>query len=67
MDKNLEKELEELEIPFQWNEVVDLWSCEVVRNKHLLARKILDKCLLIGKWLKKHLLVWKKTWNITCA
>ncbi len=50
MDGDLEKELEEFESYFEW---MKLWICEVVKNKYLLSKKILDKCLFIGKWLEK--------------
>ncbi len=63
MDGDLEKGLEEFESSF---ERMKLWICEVVRNKYLLSKNILDKFFFIGKWLKKKL-VWKKTWNISCA
>jgi hypothetical protein len=46
MDGDLEEELEELKALFS---EMKLWICKVVRNKYLLVRKILDKCLIIGK------------------
>jgi hypothetical protein len=41
MDGDFKKKLEEFESSF---EQMKLWICEVVRNKYLLSRKILDKC-----------------------
>ncbi len=46
MDGDLEKKLEEFESFF---EQMKLWICKVVRNKYLLSKKKLDKCLFIGK------------------
>jgi hypothetical protein len=46
MDGDLEKGLEEFESSF---ERMKLWICEVVRNKYLLSKNILDKFFFIGK------------------